>query len=299
MTESYFADTPAMTPMSALDQMKFQEYMSNTAHQREVADLRAAGLNPVLSAGTNGASAPNGANDNMLDGLLSAASVGGASGYTSTDTGNWVSNIMQALGFKPSQAKATGNLINGVTDYVRGETGEQNVLNWAANKLTEGLKSLGQRFTDNVGLSSLLFGRGDRVGTGTGAGTAGLQNLAAALGFSGDDTSAYSVHTYQSSNPEDHIGDVVLQDTRQTIADGLREFLKIGQHEDAANANGIVGEFLRWIEDDDNWTIKVLPEVNGTNSGQAVSNGSYHERTGTKGASVTLKNQSIADQYLM
>lgn len=91
----------------AQKQMDFQREMSDTAHQREIADLKAAGLNPVLSARLGGASTPSGAmaqsDSSGVSGLVdlltmsmetantaalaAARSAGGSSGVSGSNSG--------------------------------------------------------------------------------------------------------------------------------------------------------------------------------------------------------------------
>lgn len=137
----------------AQKQMEFQERLSSSAHQREVKDLQAAGLNPILSA-NSGATTPNGAmangsNDSvqalvsMMNKFLdiesdnAKAQLASKVGYLNTSSSakgnnNLLTDFLMALGVNRTQAQGVGNVVH----YIVGDKSMDQFFDTANNVLT-------------------------------------------------------------------------------------------------------------------------------------------------------------------
>lgn len=132
-------------------QMKWQEKMSNTAHQREIKDLRQAGLNPILSGlGGTGASTPSGTGASADMNISTGDAYATYLGYKQQKEQNELLKQQQAT----EQAKQTEIAANNLLTEAKTLTEKTNAT-WIDRLNAMNYKRMGQEILESQGRNAL------------------------------------------------------------------------------------------------------------------------------------------------
>ncbi|WNK13682.1 MAG: DNA pilot protein [Microvirus sp.] len=129
------ADANSANKAAAQTQMDFQQYNSNTSYQRAVADMQAAGLNPMLAYSQGGASTPSGSSYSAQDVVTPAAKLGNET--TSTNS----AVALQKAQIQNTQSSTALNTANVLKAHADANLSSAQAANVAADLPAKDVKS--------------------------------------------------------------------------------------------------------------------------------------------------------------